>query len=86
MERECWKVIGKNGHLILSNMRPVLLRHSLNHRLPDGKIEEKTLWNRGFQAELFQAIDNLVQSGAINQGFPEYKKLSNIKFFCPAMQ
>ncbi len=58
--RERWKVTGRNGVLLVSNNRPVLLRHHLKYRPVDWRLDEPVLDNRRFLEQLYAAIDELV--------------------------
>ena len=59
---ENWKVIGRNGHLLLSNNRPILLKHNLKHRQPEWKLQEgRSINDRSFYEKLVKAIEKFIQ-------------------------
>lgn len=61
-DRERWKVSGKNGFLILSNNRPVLIRKNLKHWKPDWQTDGKGLESKVFTKALYEAIEEAVNA------------------------
>ena len=58
-DRERWKVIGKNGFLILSNNRPLIIRKKLKHWKPEWQQEGTEMTNKAFIKALCEAIDQV---------------------------